>query len=113
MKLPATIKVGYRDYTVEAWEPITASANRRLGESDHFGLMIRVRADIPAQIKAEVLLHEILHCAWWVGAVEDKDDEERTVSVVANVMSQVWRDNPEFVAFMSECLSTNHTGETK
>jgi len=21
-------------------------------------------------------------------------------------MSQVWRDNPEFVAFMSECLST-------
>lgn len=65
----------------------------------------RIRSDIPAVTQAEVLLHEVLHCAFWFGCIEDKDDEERTVSILSNVMAQVWRDNPDFVAFMSKCLT--------
>lgn len=105
MALPKSIRVGYRDYAVLDWNAMEASSARRLGEADHHALIIRVRADLPRQVAAEVLLHEILHCCFWSGAIEHRDHEERIVLTLGNQLSQVWRDNPEFVAFMSEALS--------
>lgn len=98
--MPTTIRVGHLDYRVEDWTPSEAYVNGRFGECDKHHLVIRVRADLPAQRKAEVLLHEVLHAAWEMGDLSDGCAEEKVVTVLANQMTQVWRDNPEFVSFM-------------
>lgn len=104
-QMPERIRVGYRDYAVQHWHSLDAQAHRRLGESDHFTLVIRIHEGLSPPVAAEVLLHEVLHCCWWSGDIHDADDEERTVTVAATQLSQVWRDNPKFVAFMSAALA--------
>ena len=104
MNLPERIRVGYRDYAVVAWDALEAQASCRLGESDHYALIIRVHAGLKPQVAAEVLLHEIMHCCWWAGDIHADDGEERTVTVLATQLTQVWRDNPGFVAFMAGAL---------
>jgi hypothetical protein len=117
LERPTSIRVGYRDYRVLQWQSLEAQASRRLGESDHLALLIRLHEGLQPTVAAEVLLHEVLHCCWYIGDLRDADDEERTVSVMANQMTQVWRDNPDFVAFMSQALRTasipNEEGEGK
>ena len=103
--LPSSVRVGYRDYSILEWSSIDASSARRLGEADHHALVIRVRTDLPRQLIAEVLLHEVLHCCFWSGAIEHRDTEERIVLTLGNQLAQVWRDNPAFVTFMSDHLS--------
>lgn len=104
MQLPASIRVGYRDYAIEKWMPALASASGRFGECDRLNLVIRVREDLPASITAEVLLHEVIHAAYANGALEAGDGEERVTETLANQLSQVWRDNPDFTDFMSASL---------
>lgn len=104
MALPKSIRVGYRDYAVEGWLPALASANSRLGECDRINLVIRIRDDLKPAVAAEVLLHEVIHAAYHIGALESGDGEERVTETLGNQLAQVWRDNPEFVDFMSESL---------
>ena len=104
-ELPKSIRVGYRTYAVEDWPAIQASAAARWGECDPTNLVIRVRVDLAQMIRAEVLLHEVLHAAYDMGRLEPGADEEKTVSVLANQLAQVWRDNPDLVSFLSESLS--------
>ena len=102
--MPATIRVGYQDYTVEDWKPSEAHVNSRDGECDKHHMVIRVRADLERRRKAEVLLHEVLHAAFSMGDLSGGDSEEKTVTVLGSQMTQVWRDNPEFIAFMEASL---------
>lgn len=104
MNLPASIRVGYLDFAVEDWKPSEAHVNGRFGECDRHHMVIRVRADLGPQKKAEVLLHEVLHACYDVGCLSG-DDEEKIVSIFGNQLAQVWRDNPDFVQFMSASLS--------
>lgn len=101
--LPKSIRVGYRDYAVVAWSTLEATAAQRYGETDRITGLIRVRADLNPQMAAEVLLHEVLHCCYEHGCA-DGGDEEKIVSLFGYQLTQVWRDNPDFVAFMSESL---------
>ena len=102
--LPSVVRVGFREYLVQQWKPLSATSARRLGECDHLELVIRIREDLAPALQAETLLHEVLHCAFWTGGIEDKDDEERTVSVLSTQLAQIWRDNPKLVAFLSAAL---------
>lgn len=103
-ELPKTIRVGYRDYTIGEYEPRLAEAEGNAGWHSAFLMEIRVRTDHrPAEV-ANTLLHETLHAAYKHGALAPGDDEEHVVTVLANQLTQVWRDNPEFVTFMSTCL---------
>jgi len=105
MALPKSIRVGYRDYAIESWVPALASAAGRWGECDRMNMVIRIRDDLLPSVTAEVLLHEVIHAAYQMGALDSDDKEERVVEVLGNQLAQVWRDNPEFVVFMSEALS--------
>lgn len=98
-RLPDTIRVGYLDYTIEAWSAAHATTADRIGECDRQNSIIRVRDDLPPQKTAEVLLHEVLHAAYDMGCVGG-EDEEKTVSIFGRQLTQIWRDNPQFVAFM-------------
>jgi len=103
--LPKSIRVGYRDYTIEDWPVHKSSGEGKIGSCDRDNAVIKIcTAYGPAQ-SAECLLHEVFHAAYYMGVLDPGDNEERTVSVLGNIMTQVWRDNPEFVAFMSESLT--------
>jgi len=108
MNLPKSIRVGYRDYAVEDWPVALANANARWGECDRLNCVIRVRDDLLPKVKAEVLLHEVLHAAYDMGCC-DNSDEEKLVNILGNQLTQIWRDNPEFVSFMSESLTATPT----
>jgi hypothetical protein len=102
-KLPTKLRVGYRDYAVEDWASNLANVSDQLGECDRINCIIRIRTDLIPTVKAEVLMHEVLHAAYHMGSA-DNADEEKLVSILGNQMTQIWRDNPDFVAFMSASL---------
>lgn len=103
--LPKSIRVGYRDYSIELWAANHAMSAGRYGECDKANAVIRIDVSYGAVKAASTLLHEVLHACCDVGQREDEDSEERTVSVLSNQLAQVWRDNPDFVAFMSDSLN--------
>ena len=87
------------------WEPLDASGQSKFGMFSSLQGVIRVRSDLPPQELANTLLHEVLHAAHFVGGMQGGEkEEEDTVIILSNVLCQVWRDNPEFVAFMSEAV---------
>lgn len=102
--LPKTIRVGYRDFAVKPMTAYEAQSVNRFGECDVRNGVIKVCTEYGAAKAANTLLHEVLHAAWFVGYLDGHTDEEPAVGTLANVLSEVWRDNPEFIAFMSESL---------
>mgnify|MGYP001609000495 CR=1 FL=1 len=105
MKLPAKIKVGGLDFRVEAWAQPSARGSQRFGEFSAAEELIRVQvADRSPMFVLEVLLHEIVHAIWWVGGLRNGDDEERCAQVMGPAWAQIFRDNPELVAFIQDSV---------
>jgi hypothetical protein len=57
---------------------------------------IAVQKDCDGRVKAETLLHEILHAIWDVYSVKKGDGEERIITSLAMGVSACIRDNPGF-----------------
>src|SRR5688572_7820069 len=100
-ELPKRLQVGYLTYAVEQW---AKSPPDQCGECDNNWGIIKVDVQYGPQRTAEILLHEVLHAIYRNGAIEAGDEEERVVTILANQLSQIWRDNPELVTFLSESL---------
>lgn len=100
--LPTSVKVGYRVYRIEVLHPVSAKARQLYGECSHMERVIRVDLAHGRREAANTLLHELLHAAFRGGNLEDKDDEERTVSTLADMLSAIWIDSPEVMAWISE-----------
>ena len=100
MKPPAAIIVGPHTYGVEVVPEIPGSL---LGEADHCTLTIRVVADLPDSVTAEVVLHELLHCLIDQGPLRDFDSdvEESIVSALAPPLLDALRRNPKLVALLA------------
>ena len=47
-----------------------------------------------------------MHACWYDGGLEDEDKQERTINVLANQLTQVWRDNPHVVAWIDAQLES-------
>jgi len=102
--LPASIRVGYLDFAVEIWVTQHANAAGRYGECDKANAIIRVDTSYGPVKAASTLLHEVIHACFDVAGIEDTDSEERTVTHLSNQLAQVWRDNPDLVAYLSDAL---------
>jgi hypothetical protein len=102
--LPTSVRVGYADFTVIDWPYMEAISNDADGECHPQTRIIRIRSDLNPGRKACVLLHEILHAAYQMGDLSGGESEEKIVTVLAHQMTQVWRDNPDFVRFMEASL---------
>lgn len=61
----------------------------RVADSDVEYLLIRVRSDVPARVREEALLHEILHHVWHQTALPEivGDHEEVVVRSLAPLLS--------------------------
>lgn len=100
-----TIRIGYRDCKVEAWPTDDAIESGAFADYDAAQQLIRVRTDLPPQLTAECLLHEVIHAAYDVGCLDVADSEERVVSVLGAQLSQVIRDNPDLIAYLQYALA--------
>ena len=67
-----------------------------------------VTAFIPIVV-LDTLIHECLHAVYFTNHLEDKDDEERTVSTLATSWTGLLRDNPQFVVFQNQVLQDYHS----
>lgn len=99
--LPCVVRVGYVDYQIVP----TYDSDGDKGKCDFDSRVIFVRDNLSQPERANTLLHEILHAAWEMGDLADGCAEEKIVNVLANQLTAIWRDNPEFVAFMNDALS--------
>ena len=101
MELPKSIRVGFRTYRIEDWRPQSAASRGVYGEHSSMEGEIRIDRSYGPIKTADTLLHELLHACFAVGALQDNDDEERTVTVLAHQMTQVMRDNRELVEWLA------------
>lgn len=104
--LPETIRIGHVYYEVIHDDEFDVELNNRdlLGLSHGDLARVAVRSDLTWQIKAETLLHEVLHqCLHVSGVAHDveNDLEERIVRAMAKVLIGVIHDNPEFVKILT------------
>ncbi len=84
--------------------PMHATSKDVFGECDHPMGTIRIRADIDPIKMANTMLHEVLHACFYIADLQDEDKEERTVTTLANQLSQVWRDNPALIDWLNATL---------
>lgn len=106
-ELPASLRIGPYDYTVRAVDELESLKTGFSGFCDKGELEIGIADFIPPQRKAEVALHEVIHACFQTGDLLEGEPgftEEKIVTVLAQQLMQVVRDNPEFVAWFSENL---------
>lgn len=104
MKLPRKVKIGCYDISVVDWHPHAAAALGRYGEFSSLELLIRIDLSVNPVVIANTLLHELMHAIYWVYEIRDGDDQERTVTTMATGMTQVFKDNPNIVNFISDLM---------
>lgn len=77
------------------------------GDFDCKKLEIRISDLLSGTALLEVLMHEIIHAIYWAYSIDDKDKEERVVSLIGTGVAQVLRDNPNLVDLI-DSLTQEH-----
>ena len=103
MKPSMIIKVGAIDVEVLS-VPLDGEL---FGDFDYLKARIRVEEDLKGPLLVDTILHELFHAFWQIGKLKDKkEEEERVVSVMATIMTQVLRDNPNLITWLQKNLQT-------
>jgi len=104
--MPATIEVGPFAYTVLV-DPTAmrdhehAAHHTCMGGLDTKGLRIMLAPEQAAGQMRDTLLHEVLHACFNVtGGLPTYDEEEKVLSLLASLLLDTLRRNPEFVAYL-------------
>lgn len=93
MKLPKSIKVGYKKYKVLQWQSTEDRSSPHLGNCDRLRNVIRVDTSYGDAETLNTLVHEVLHACWWNAGLRFDDIEEEIVNTMANQLTQVLIDN--------------------
>jgi hypothetical protein len=96
------VRVGYRDYEITTITTPVAETAQVLGFCHKDAALIGIEKDLPIQRDANVRLHEVLHAIWKEYALTDDDEEERIITVFANGLCSLMRDNPGWLAEIEE-----------
>jgi hypothetical protein len=106
MKLPDFVQVGHMRIAVIAMPERGSARKDADGWFDYQRATIEVWEGLAPQIKAEVLLHEILHAACIAGNTGlEGDAEERVVTGLAPVLLMMLRDNPNLFDAFKDALN--------
>ena len=102
--MPTSIRVGYRTFTVSEMDKLEHAKTGSWGTTSLTDGKVCIHLLGNPEEDGNTLLHEVLHCCYRTMDIQDEDGEERTVTKLANAMSQVWQDNPELIAFLDAAL---------
>ncbi len=102
MPLPTSLKIGYKTFSVSSWKTQDARAANSVGICDTLNNVILLDVERVATDVVQTLIHEILHAVWFVGDVQDSDQEERVVSILSAQLAQVLADNAGLRDYLTE-----------
>ena len=102
--IPSKIRIGFRDYKVSCVKPSVMDDQPYLGRVFHLKGEIYIGEHDNQYEFVDSLLHEILHAVFKTQGIEDGDNEERTVGMVASGLTGVFRDNPKLLQFFQDAL---------
>jgi Zn-dependent peptidase ImmA (M78 family) len=95
-KIPSTVRIGYLTCQVREMPSIEAKRRAICGYFDEDSGDIEIASNLSDQMKADALLHEMLHAICLLAGTElDGQREERFVRVIASGLLAAMRDNPK------------------
>ena len=105
--IPESIRIGATDFEVDSFSHMESDKFGVHGYFHYPSLQIRYQDDLPRQRLAEILIHETLHGIWREYELREdgengREIEEATVTSLAKGLLQIIRDNPEFIAWISQ-----------
>lgn len=96
MKIPKTIKIGWRTYTVKFVSDLVGDNGEILyGETDFTNYIIYINKDINKYEQEVTFLHEVKHCIYHSQGQIEWRDNEILISANAEGLYQFIRDNPK------------------
>ncbi|HWL80093.1 MAG TPA: hypothetical protein VNR89_04010 [Roseomonas sp.] len=98
------IRVGHRTISLRPMDPGEASDNGAIGLFRPGAGTISVDSSQPADVQAEVAIHETIHAIWDAYGLPPKVDEEEAATLLAKGLAQVIRDNPELMLTIQDAL---------
>lgn len=100
--LPSSIRIGAYDIQI----CYLSKDDDDMGSFDSSTETIWIQSEFKSNISAvDTLIHEILHACWDVSALPSSAVvEEQVVASITPVMTQVFRDNPAVVEWISRRL---------
>lgn len=103
-QLPSTVRIGYRTWALGEMSKLdhTKTGNWGVSSATEGKIEIYFLGD-PVE-DTNTLIHEIFHCCCRVMDIEGGDEEERTVRKLAGAWTQLWRDNPDLIAYIDYTL---------
>jgi hypothetical protein len=105
MKLPASVRIGYLTCLVREIPSVEAKRREICGYFDEDSGDIEIAGNLSDPLKADALLHEMLHAICLLAGTElDGDQEERFVRVIASGLLAAMRDNPKVFDAMREAI---------
>lgn len=97
---PTQLVVGPLVYSID----YELQEGEKFGEADHIAATISVRSDLSEYMIKETLMHELLHCIWFICGVSEvkKKKEETVVSLLSPWVLMAMSDpiNREFVEYV-------------
>lgn len=99
--LPKKIKVAGQTFKINLWGHHTASSYHKFGEFNLLDKTISIDNSLDNLKFIETLIHELLHCIYYMYTIEGEDDEERTVTSISKGLVQVYKNNPKLLTFIN------------
>jgi len=101
MKPYMVVKVGGMDIDI-----VRVPLNEEMfGDFSYINSRIRIEEKLVGAVLVDTVLHELNHAVWAMGQLEGKaQTEERAVSVMATYWTQIFRDNPKLIKWITKNL---------
>ena len=104
------IKIGYSDYKI-----IDNDDKKLDGQFIHTKKMITITPSLSSFDRINTLLHETLHGVWLHWGIEEtvksKNAEEAIIASIANGLTTVIKDNPEFLLNLNELAQSEERND--
>jgi len=101
--LPSSVRVAGHDVAIKVQSEQWRVATDHHGEFSQVDVEILVAPTFPtASRAAEIVIHELIHAVWWGFNARSQDGEEQVVTTLAVGLQQVWRDNPDLIAWIEK-----------
>lgn len=104
-RLPKRLRVAAYDFKIELLTHHQSTARRAFGECSINEQLISIQEEMPNLAKlVDTVLHEAGHAIYWAYGIDDADKEERIVGAMGTAWTQVWRDNPDLLDWLSAAM---------